>query len=198
MAAQRSSKQKQKTKIQQKKQPRFGDTMMDEVILIIIVVVSFVVLISLLTKKMGILGGLLGESLKSLLGVSSILLPLTIVAYCCWLLASEEKENREVRIAGAALFLISISALAHVIHPIEVSVMSSLADTLKSYYQEGAFNNGGFVGGKLGGGLARAFGKIGSGIIWSAVLLISLIMATGKSFFKGVSNVNAYQKNKRR
>ena len=51
MAAQRSSKQKQKTKIQQKKQPRFGDTMMDEVILIIIVVVSFVVLISLLTKK---------------------------------------------------------------------------------------------------------------------------------------------------
>ena len=198
MAAQRSSKQKQKTKIQQKKQPRFGDTMMDEVILIIIVVVSFVVLISLLTKKMGILGGLLGESLKSLLGVSSILLPLTIVAYCCWLLASEEKENREVRIAGAALFLISISALAHVIHPIEVSVMSSLADTLKSYYQEGAFNNGGFVGGILGGGLARAFGKIGSGIIWSAVLLISLIMATGKSFFKGVSNVNAYQKNKRR
>ena len=64
MAAQRSSKQKQKTKIQQKKQPRFGDTMMDEVILIIIVVVSFVVLISLLTKKMGILGGLLGENLE--------------------------------------------------------------------------------------------------------------------------------------
>ena len=197
MAAQKGSKQKQKAKME-KKEPRFGDTMLDEVILIIIVVVSFVVLISLLTKKMGILGGALGDGLRGLLGISSILLPLSVVAYCCWLLASQAKENREVRIGGAALFLISVSALAHVLHPIEVSVMSSLADTLKAYYQEGAFYNGGFIGGILGGGLSRAFGKIGSGIIWSAVLLISLIMATGKSFFKGVSSVNAYQKTKRK
>ncbi len=180
---------KQKTKIErQQQQQRFGDSMIDEVILIIIVVICIVVLISLLTKKMGILGSVLGDGLKGLFGISSILLPLTIIAYCCWLLGSEQKKNREVRIAGIALLLVTISALAHIINPIETSIMANLAEIVQSYYQEGEFNNGGLLGGILGGIIKKAFGKIGAGIIWSAVLLISLIMITGKSLFKGVKN----------
>lgn len=178
---------KQKTKTERQQQ-RFGDSMIDEVILIIIVVICIVVLISLLTKKMGILGTALGTSLKGLLGISSILLPLSVIAYCCWLLGSEQKKNREVRIAGIALLLVTISALAHVINPIETSIMANLGEILQSYYQEGEFNNGGLLGGILGGIIKKAFGKIGAGIIWSAVLLISLIMTTGKSLFKGVKN----------
>ncbi|NDO46498.1 DNA translocase FtsK [Clostridium sp. ASF356] len=178
---------KQKTKTEQQQQ-RFGDSMIDEVILIIIVVICIVVLISLLTKKMGILGTALGSGLKGLLGISSILLPLSVIIYCCWLLGSEQKKNREVRVAGIALFLVTISALAHVINPIETSIMANLAEIIQSYYQEGEFTNGGVLGGILGGIVKKAFGKIGAGIIWSAILLISLIMSTGKSFFKGVKN----------
>ena len=178
---------KQKTKTEQQQQ-RFGDSMIDEVILIIIVVICIVVLISLLTKKMGILGTALGSGLKGLLGISSILLPLSVIIYCCWLLGSEQKKNREVRVAGIALFLVTISALAHIINPIETSIMANLAEIIQSYYQEGEFTNGGVLGGILGGIVKKAFGKIGAGIIWSAILLISLIMSTGKSFFKGVKN----------
>ena len=181
------AKQKTKTERQQQQQ-RFGDSMIDEVILIIIVVICIVVLISLLTRKMGILGSVLGDSLKGLFGISSILLPLSVIAYCSWLLGSEQKKNREVRIAGIALLLITISALAHIINPIETSIMANLAEIVQSYYQEGEFNNGGLFGGILGGIVKKAFGKIGAGIIWSAVLLISLIMITGKSLFKGVKN----------
>lgn len=189
------AKQKPKAVQQQK---RFGDSMTDEVILIIIVVICIVILISVLTRKMGILGSALGEGLKGVFGISSILLPISIIAYCSWLLTSEEKKNREIRIGGVALFIAAISALVHVINPIEVSIMSTIAENLQSYYQEGAFNNGGLLGGILGGIIMKAFGKIGAMIIWFAVLLISIIMATGKSLFKGVSNVNSYQKKKRK
>lgn len=183
---------KQKSKIQTEQ--HFGDSMLDEVILIIIVGICIVILISLLTRKMGILGTVLGDTLKGLLGISSILFPLATIAYCSWMLGSERKKNREIRIMGIGLLLITISALAHIIHPIETSIMDSLAEKLHSYYQEGAFYNGGLFGGVLGGSIMKAFGKIGATILWTAILLVSLIMITGKSLFKEVTNV----KNKRK
>ena len=197
MATQKSAKSKGKTQRRQQEEQRFGDSMMDEVILIVIVVVCIVVLISLLTRKMGILGSALGDALKGIFGISSILLPLSVIAYCCWLLGSEQKDNRELRMAGIGVLLLAVCAMAHIINPIEVSIMANMGEALQSYYQEGAFSNGGLLGGMLGGGIMKAFGKIGAGIIWVAVLLISLLMITVKSLFKEFSNVNTYQKNKR-
>ncbi len=197
MATQKSAKSKGKTQRRQQEEQRFGDSMMDEVILIVIVVVCIVVLISLLTRKMGILGSALGDALKGIFGISSILLPLSAIAYCCWLLGSEQKDNRELRMAGIGVLLLAVCAMAHIINPIEVSIMANMGEALQSYYQEGAFSNGGLLGGILGGGIMKAFGKIGAGIIWVAVLLISLLMITVKSLFKEFSNVNTYQKNKR-
>ena len=197
MATQKSAKSKGKTQRRQQEEQRFGDSMMDEVILIVIVVVCIVVLISLLTRKMGILGSALGDALKGIFGISSILLPLSVIAYCCWLLGSEQKDNRELRMAGIGVLLLAVCAMAHIINPIEVSIMANMGEALQSYYQEGAFSNGGLLGGMLGGGIMKAFGKIGAGIIWIAVLLISLLMITVKSLFKEFSNVNTYQKNKR-
>ena len=197
MATQKSAKSKGKTQRRQQEEQRFGDSMMDEVILIVIVVVCIVVLISLLTRKMGILGSALGDALKGIFGISSILLPLSVIAYCCWLLGSEQKDNRELRMAGIGVLLLAVCAMAHIINPIEVSIMANMGEALQSYYQEGAFSNGGLLGGMLGGGIMKAFGKIGAGIIWIAVLLISLLMITVKSLFKEFSSVNTYQKNKR-
>ncbi len=181
----KNGKQKSKAQLEQ----HFGDSMLDEVILIIIVGICIVILISLLTRKMGVLGTVLGDTLKGLLGISSILFPLSTIAYCSWMLGSERKKNRESRIMGIGLLLITISALAQIIHPIETSIMDSFAEKLHSYYQEGAFYNGGLFGGILGGSIMKAFGKIGAGILWTAILLVSLIMITGKSLFKEVTNV---------
>lgn len=197
MATQKNAKSKGKTERRQQVEQRFGDSMMDEVILIVIVVICIVILISLLTRKMGILGSALGDALKGIFGISSILLPLSAIAYCCWLLGSEQKNNRELRMAGVGVLLLAVCAMAHVINPIEVSIMAGMGEVLQSYYQEGAFSNGGLLGGILGGGIMKAFGKIGAGIIWGAVLLISLLMITVKSLFKEFSNVNTYQKNKK-
>ena len=48
----KNGKQKSKAQLEQ----HFGDSMLDEVILIIIVGICIVILISLLTRKMGVLG----------------------------------------------------------------------------------------------------------------------------------------------
>ena len=61
---------------------RFGDSILDEVILIVIIVISAVVFISQITSKMGIVGQVIGGFFQGLLGVSGVLLPVLVIIYC--------------------------------------------------------------------------------------------------------------------
>lgn len=93
---------------------RFGDSILDEVILIVIIVISAVVFISQITSKMGIVGQVIGGFFQGLLGVSGILLPVLVIVYCVWMLMSEERRWPLVRAFGGALFLLTEIGRAHV------------------------------------------------------------------------------------
>ena len=80
--------------------PRFGDSILDEVILILVILVSIVGLVSLWTEKMGLLGQLFGGFLKGLLGFGGLLLPVFAILYCVWFLADEERRFPLVRAFG--------------------------------------------------------------------------------------------------
>ena len=54
---------KETTKVNAKP-ARFGDSLLDEIILLLIIVVSIVVFVSLLTDKMGVIGGLIVHFLR--------------------------------------------------------------------------------------------------------------------------------------
>lgn len=173
---------------------RFGDSILDEVILIIIMLISLVAEISVLTEKMGVIGHLFSSLFKGLFGFAGGLLPLCIIIYCGWLLASEERKMPVVRGLGGLLFLLCVAAGVHLIHPIEAEANLKFFQRVGFYYGEGAMGNGGLFGVALGGMLYGAFDTLGSTLVLIALLIISFIMATGKSFFQAVSDYSAHQK----
>lgn len=174
--------------------PRFGDSILDEIILLLVIVISIVVFISLLTDKMGVIGGLISSFFKGILGFGGILLPVFVIAYCIWMLVDEEKRYPLVRAFGAALFLLTVASAAQVINPVKMADGVSFLKRCGTLYAEGAFSNGGLFGGLLGGALYRALDVLGSVIILLALGIISIVMATGKSFFHAIGDANAHRK----
>lgn len=177
---------------------RFGDSILDEVILLLIIVVSIVVFVSLLTDKMGVIGGIISSFFKGLFGFGGLLLPIFVIAYCVWMLADAEKRYPLVRAFGAALFLLTAASAAQIINPVETAEGLSFLKRCGMLYQEGGFSNGGVFGGLIGGGLHRALDTLGSGIVLLAFGIISIVMATGKSFFHALGDANAHRKARRK
>lgn len=177
---------------------RFGDSILDEIILLLIIVVSIVVFVSLLTDKMGIIGGLMSAFFKGILGFGGLLLPVFVVVYCVWMLASEEKRFPVVRAIGAGLFLLTVAAAAQIINPVKSAEGLGFFKRCGAFYAAGAFSNGGLFGGLLGSALYQALDVLGSAIILIALCIISVVMATGKSFFRAIGDANAHRKARRK
>ncbi|WMI80741.1 DNA translocase FtsK [Anaerotignum sp. MB30-C6] len=176
----------------------FGDSILDEVILIIIMLVSVVAEISLITEKMGIIGHMFNSLFKGLFGFAGALLPVLIIAYCGWLLTNQERKMPIVRAMGGLLFLLCISAGMQLINPIDVTTNLGFFKKMAVYYDSGTLLNGGFFGGVLGGLLYNALDTLGSTLVLIALLIISIIMATGKSFFQAIGDYSDHRKAKQR
>lgn len=177
---------------------RFGDSILDEIILILIILISVVVFVSLLTDRMGVIGAIISGFFEGILGFGGILAPIFVVAYCVWMLASKERQYPLVRIGGAVLFLLTISAAASLVNPVELSADWSFLRRCNELFRTGAVYNGGLFGGLLGGGLYRALDVLGSGMVLFAMLIISVVMATGKSFVYALSDLLSHHKARKR
>lgn len=176
---------------------RFGDSILDEVILIVIIVISAVVFISQITSKMGIVGQVIGGFFQGLLGVSGVLLPVLVIIYCVWMLMSEERKWPLVRAFGGALFLLTVASAAYLFHPLNVSGDLGFGKKAMELFNNGSLTNGGLIGGFFGGGLFGLLDALGSVIVLLAMLVISLILATGRSFFGAMGTLADHQKVRR-
>ena len=176
---------------------RFGDSILDEVILIVIIVISAVVFISQITSKMGIVGQVIGGFFQGLLGVSGVLLPILVIIYCVWMLMSEERKWPLVRAFGGALFLLTVASAAYLFHPLNVSADLGFGKKAMELFDSGSLTNGGLIGGLFGGGLFGMLDALGSVIVLLAMLVISVILATGRSFFGAMGTLADHQKVRR-
>ena len=176
---------------------RFGDSILDEVILIVIIVISAVVFISQITSKMGVVGQVIGGLFQGLLGISGVLLPVLVIIYCIWMLMSEERKWPLVRAFGGALFLLTVASAAYLFHPLNVSGDLGFAKKAMELFDSGSLTNGGLIGGLFGGGLFGLLDALGSVIALLAMLVISIILATGRSFFGAMGTLADHQKVRR-
>lgn len=176
---------------------RFGDSILDEVILIVIIVISAVVFISQITSKMGVVGQVIGGLFQGLLGISGVLLPVLVIIYCIWMLMSEERKWPLVRAFGGALFLLTVASAAYLFHPLNVSGDLGFAKKAMELFDSGSLTNGGLIGGLFGGGLFGLLDALGSVIVLLAMLVISIILATGRSFFGAMGTLADHQKVRR-
>ncbi len=176
---------------------RFGDSILDEVILIVIIVISAVVFISQITSKMGVVGQVIRGLFQGLLGISGVLLPVLVIIYCIWMLMSEERKWPLVRAFGGALFLLTVASAAYLFHPLNVSGDLGFAKKAMELFDSGSLTNGGLMGGLFGGGLFGLLDALGSVIVLLAMLVISIILATGRSFFGAMGTLADHQKVRR-
>ena len=176
---------------------RFGDSILDEVILIVIIVISAVVFISQITSKMGVVGQVIGGLFQGLLGISGVLLPVLVIIYCIWMLMSEERKWSLMRAFGGALFLLTVASAAYLFHPLNVSGDLGFAKKAMELFDSGSLTNGGLIGGLFGGGLFGLLDALGSVIVLLAMLVISIILATGRSFFGAMGTLADHQKVRR-
>lgn len=176
---------------------RFGDSILDEVILIVIIVISAVVFISQITSKIGVVGQVIGGLFQGLLGISGVLLPVLVIIYCIWMLMSEERKWPLVRAFGGALFLLTVASAAYLFHPLNVSGDLGFAKKAMELFDSGSLTNGGLIGGLFGGGLFGLLDALGSVIVLLAMLVISIILATGRSFFGAMGTLADQQKVRR-
>lgn len=176
---------------------RFGDSILDEVTLIVIIVISAVVFISQITSKMGVVGQVIGGLFQGLLGISGVLLPVLVIIYCIWMLMSEERKWSLVRAFGGALFLLTVASAAYLFHPLNVSGDLGFAKKAMELFDSGSLTNGGLIGGLFGGGLFGLLDALGSVIVLLAMLVISIILATGRSFFGAMGTLADHQKVRR-
>ena len=190
----KTSMTSQKKEVEKVKTTSFGDTITDEIIIILIIVASIITVISLFSSKMGFVGSLINSLFKGLFGFGAYILPITVIAYCVWLLTSGIKKRKLVKFVGMMLFIVFVGAAFSVFNQENFAKDLGIVGKISQLYKNGGFSNGGLIGGSIGILFASAFGKVGATIILVALIIISAILATGKSFFKGVSSAYSYNK----
>lgn len=186
-----ASKSTKNSRTSTKSQPE-KDTLKEEIIMIILIILSVIVLLSLCTSVMGIFGEFINSIFKGLLGISAFLLPIFVTAFAIWYLFAKERHFTGAKITGIILFLISFAAFFHLI----TEKSGSFADVgffkrISDFYTDATGVNGGVFGGITAYYLDKFLGW-GSYIVLLAIMVISVMLSTGKSAVTGVSNIADY------
>lgn len=164
--------------------PMVEDSIKQEIVLLLVITASIITMVALLSDKMGTVGTFLSTTLKGILGIGAVLLPIFIMIFCIWKLIQEECKGFIIKVIASGLLIFCIVVTAHIWSKVgDAGEMKFFARSLQ-LYQQGAFTNGGLLGGIFGDFFLKTFGRMGSMFILFALLLISIIMGTGKSFFR--------------
>ena len=97
MKPKQSSKKQGRPKQDRYEVRQFGDTILDEIILILVIVVGILVVISLLSSGMGVIGELLRGLVNGLLGLGGYFLPFVAIVYCIWMLMAKDHEGARLK-----------------------------------------------------------------------------------------------------
>lgn len=181
---------------------KFGDSIYDEIILLVLIIISVLVLLSLFTSVMGIFGKGINTILKGVFGAGAFVLPILVISFCVWMLASREKNFAGIKISGITLFVLSIAIFFQLINlsaygAYNVSADLSFLKQVGYYYKNASGANGGVIGGIIGSALNKTIGW-GSYIVTVTAIIISIMLGTGKSLIVGIGNLINYSEERRK
>ncbi len=142
----------------------------------------------------GILGIIFGSFLRGLFGIGAYILPFVASVLSVYILMKTSKKIPTFKIVFSILLFFSIVNLAGVVgHGKDVNY-ARFTDYIASTYGGGSFKNGGLVGGIVADFLINLVGKPGAYILLTALLIASIVLVSGHSFFALVSKVSRYIK----
>lgn len=135
---------------------------------ILLIAVAIFVLVSNLTSSTGAVGLYVVQvALRSILGIGVYILPFFIAAYGIILLLRHEVKELAVRLSGLSLLFLTFITFSQFRSPLYFSVQTD---------QKVVAGAGGFIGYVAHIALTRTIGSVGSYILLSAFIVISLLM----------------------
>lgn len=155
----------------------------DEVGLVVLLIASVFLFVSNFGVG-GAVGNVLSGVLFGCLGLFAYIFPVVMLLLVLFSLANKENLIATIKIVGAVLGCLALSAILHMITMAKTNVSG-----WKEIYQYCAENKtgGGLVGGMLSGLLHNAFGTIGAYLVLLGVLIICIVIVTERSFVRGMS-----------
>ena len=169
-----------KPDVKNKKQSRVKDDVYGVLLLLAAVLVIF----SLTTDLIGVVGGFLRKVFFGLLGPGAFLLPVFFVYIGIMLIATNKKLTS--RGVFGSVFILVFSSFFNIFlftapQMNETPFPEYLSSLTSSLFETGStsLSSGGVLGGYISVPLSAAFGKVGAGIILFAIMLVTFIVATG-------------------
>lgn len=155
----------------------------DEVGLVVLLIASVFLFVSNFGVG-GAVGNVLSGVLFGCLGLFAYIFPVVMLLLVLFSLANKENLIATIKIVGAVLGCLALSAILHMITMAKTNVSG-----WKEIYQYCSENKtgGGLVGGMLSGLLHNAFGTIGAYLVLLGVLIICIVIVTERSFVRGMS-----------
>lgn len=163
-----------------------------EVCDLLILLVLIVLFLSLcLDSTFGVFGSVVHEVFVGSLGIGAFLICILGIGLIVYdLVHAKDQEVQIAKFIFAFLFILATTLLMHIL-------CSPEQKTLQEWYTQARWYTGGVVGGALGSALSTAIGKAGAIIVAIGVMIISVVVITGKSLIKalkaGIEKAKAVQ-----
>lgn len=150
---------------------------------------------SIYTNAVGVIGIFISRNLKGLSGQAAVLIPIIIMMLGAYCLYHKKKPNISVRIIGIIIIFTVIVFLFH-LH-VHASILDmGFLDRMRKSADFGVEGRGGGILGEIGLSLLISiFGTTGSTIIMITLILIGLILSTGKSIITLMRKIKLPAKN---
>ena len=131
----------------------------------------------------GAVGKFLSGVLFGLFGLFAYLLPILVLLMVLFSLANRENLEATLKIAGVVLCAVAFCALMHML-------MSNAPEEIKDVYTYCKTNRigGGLLGGIVAILLKKAVGTVGTYLVLLGILIICMVIITGRSFVDGMSH----------
>lgn len=162
-----------------------------EVLLFAVLAFSIILFISNIGKG-GVVGNAFSHFFFGLFGIMSYAFPFLLFFVTAFLISNRMSSRGSkgiysgrvvMKSVAGILFFVFLCVFAHLVY------MNGEIGDLISIFSDCASNKagGGFAGAAIGNALIRAFGVAGTYVIDFAVLILSVVLVTEKSLFKGIS-----------
>ena len=140
-----------------------------------IVLLTFAVIcfVSLFTDSAGAVGGVVVKIIKTIAGSGKYVFPVVVAFFGIKMIKERKSFKFGMQIIGGTSFFALVLTMFH----LQLNIPE------KALFKAGLDGNGGgVVGGIITSVLLAAFGKIGTYIIWVALMIITIVLITNVSF----------------
>lgn len=173
-----SNSQKNKNKGHRQSSVKESGAVQDEIVLVIALVISVLLLLSNF-NLCGSVGKAISGVFFGLVGTVTYIIPFIIFFTVAFYISNIGNRKAGRKLISAFVFFIALAAL------IQMLTDSTMSSNLLNYFKESYAhrNGGGIIGGTLALCLYKLFDKVATYIILIAIMMISIIIITGKAIF---------------